>query len=79
MCITGTVQDDSFSQIPTIYIYNLADNPREQDGPQRQMQCDQRINVVVWGSFNETIIGKHSFILFPSPTQPTLSLHTELN
>jgi len=53
------VQDQSFSQIPTIFIYNLAEDLKMQDPtPVRQMtEPDmKKQNAALWGSLNQTIL-----------------------
>lgn len=54
-----TAQDNQYSQQPSIFIYNLADDVKEQTAdPVRTMfepGC-QKINTALWGSLNQTII-----------------------
>jgi len=54
------VQDNTFSSQPTIYIYNLAEDLAEQDSePVRELipaDSTSKMNVALWGNFNQTII-----------------------
>lgn len=55
-----TAQDQSFSKIPTIFIYNVADDIAEQDAkPVREMKEDDMKTKQVsalWGPLNQTIV-----------------------
>jgi translation initiation factor 3 subunit I len=56
-----SVQDNTFSQTPTIFIYNLAEDLAQQTKePVRAMACPgSRINEAVWGALNQTVISAH--------------------
>lgn len=55
-----SVQDNTFSQTPTIFIYNLAEDLKEQSAtPVRSMSgstATGRINEALWGALNQTVI-----------------------
>lgn len=56
-----SVQDNTFSQTPTIFIYNLAEDLKDQTSePVRAMTCPaSRINEALWGALNQTVISGH--------------------
>jgi translation initiation factor 3 subunit I len=52
-----TVQDNQFSQIPTIFIFNLQDDlSQQQDVPVRSLQSSTKISQALWGSLNQTVL-----------------------
>jgi len=54
-----SVQDNTFSQTPTIFIYNLAEDLKDQSSdPVRAMALPGcgKINEALWGSLNQTVI-----------------------